>query len=110
MLEMGAAVPGFGVGQSRKPVDQRVNLLAELERVGGLAQVGEGRLPDRVKGGGGAQAVERRLRRVVRPGQRTVGTLLNVLRAHDRVEEKGLSFLWKGRERERVRPGTISFQ
>ena len=79
--------PESGVGQSRKPVDQRVNLIAELEGVGGLAEVGEGRLLGRVQGGSGAQAVEGGLRRVVGAGKRTVGTVLFVLQAQDRVEE-----------------------
>lgn len=132
-----------GPGEPSQSVEQRVDLIPEVEGVGDAAQVSEGRRPCGVKGGHGEETVEGRLGAVVGAGQAVPwpsgwGRLL----AHDRVKEvveephavvnaveqvglgdgveagkaevaphqgavflldEGMSFLRKGRVRERVR-------
>jgi len=78
---------GSGVGQANQSVDQGVDVVAQEERVGGLAELSEGRLAGRIQDGGGAQAVEGRLGAVIGAGQGAVGSATLVLQAHNGVEE-----------------------
>jgi hypothetical protein len=60
---------GSCAGKPAEAIEQSVDLIAQLQGIGGRSQFGQGGLALRVKGGGGAQAVEGRLGAIVGAGR-----------------------------------------
>jgi len=74
---------GLGIGQPAKTVKEGVDFVSQLERIGGLTQVGQEGLAAGRQSGGLAQAVEGGSWEVVAAG--CWGRIRPL--AHDRVEE-----------------------